>query len=35
MHLASSEIFSVRYPDHPFAKAVEAIGHQILSQPNH
>ncbi len=32
MHLASSEIFSVRYPDHPLAKAVEAIGQQIVEQ---
>ncbi|HEY9663815.1 MAG TPA: MinD/ParA family protein, partial [Allocoleopsis sp.] len=31
IHLASSEIFSVRYPDHPLAKAVEAIGNQILN----
>jgi MinD-like ATPase involved in chromosome partitioning or flagellar assembly/DNA-binding response OmpR family regulator len=32
MHLASSEIFSVRHPDHPLAKAVEAIGQQIVEQ---
>lgn len=32
MHLASSEIFSVRYPDHPLAKAVDAIGKQIIEQ---
>ncbi|MBD3886629.1 response regulator [Phormidium tenue FACHB-886] len=35
MHLASSEIFSVRYPNHPLAKAVEAIGKQIINQPSH
>ncbi|MCY7278946.1 MAG: MinD/ParA family protein [Phormidesmis sp. CAN_BIN44] len=32
MHLASSEIFSVRYPNHPFAKAVDAIGKQIVER---
>jgi MinD-like ATPase involved in chromosome partitioning or flagellar assembly/DNA-binding response OmpR family regulator len=32
MHLASSEIFSVRYPNHPLAKAIEAIGNQIMTQ---
>lgn len=29
MHLASSEIFSMRYPDHPLAKAVDGIGRHI------
>ncbi|MBW4550605.1 MAG: response regulator [Aphanocapsa sp. GSE-SYN-MK-11-07L] len=32
MHLASSEIFSVRHPDHPLTKAVEAISQQIVEQ---
>ncbi len=32
MHLASSEIFSVRYPDHPLAKAVDAIANHIIEQ---
>jgi MinD-like ATPase involved in chromosome partitioning or flagellar assembly len=30
MHLASSEIFSIRHPDHPLTEAVEAIGKQIV-----
>jgi MinD-like ATPase involved in chromosome partitioning or flagellar assembly len=29
MYLASSEIFSVRHPDHSLTKAVDAIGKQI------
>ena len=32
MHLASSEIFSIRYPDHPLAKAVDAIGKHLVEQ---
>lgn len=32
MHLASSEIFSVRYPDHPLSKAVDAICRRIIEQ---
>lgn len=28
MHLSSSEIFSVCYPDHPFTKVIEQIGQQ-------
>lgn len=31
MHLASSEIFSVRYPDHPLSKVVEGIGHHLIN----
>ncbi|MGC1305920.1 MAG: response regulator [Phormidesmis sp.] len=31
MHLASSEIFSMRYPNHPLAKAVDAIGMHIMA----
>lgn len=30
MHLASSEIFSMRYPNHPFATAIESLVQQIL-----
>jgi MinD-like ATPase involved in chromosome partitioning or flagellar assembly/DNA-binding response OmpR family regulator len=30
MHLASSEIFSMRYPDHPLSKAVNAISQHIM-----
>lgn len=30
MHLASSGIFSVRYPNHPLTKAVDAIGKHII-----
>jgi MinD-like ATPase involved in chromosome partitioning or flagellar assembly/DNA-binding response OmpR family regulator len=32
MHLASSEIFSMRYPDHSLTKAIEGIGQQLLSR---
>ena len=31
MNLASSEIFSMRYPHHPLSKAVEAVSQKILS----
>ena len=31
MNLASSEIFSTRYPYHPFSKAVEAVSQRIIS----
>ena len=31
MHLASSEVFSLRYPDHPLAKAVDAIAKRIAN----
>lgn len=30
MHLASSEIFSIRYPNHPLATAVDSIAQHIL-----
>ncbi|MGC1217005.1 MAG: response regulator [Phormidesmis sp.] len=32
MNLASSEIFSMRYPNHPLSKAVEAVGQKILGK---
>ncbi len=32
MHLASSDIFSVRYPDHPLTQAIDAIGRQIVQR---
>lgn len=32
MYLASSEIFSLRYPDHPLSKAVDAIGKHMIEQ---
>ena len=31
MNLASSEIFSMRYPHHPLSKAVEAVSQRIVS----
>ena len=31
MNLASSEIFSMRYPHHPLSKAIEAISQKIVS----
>ena len=31
MNLASSEIFSMRYPGHPLSKAVEAVSQKIVS----
>ena len=31
MNLASSEIFSMRYPGHPLSKAVEAVSQKIIS----
>ena len=30
MYLASSEIFSLRYPDHPLTQAVDAIGQSLV-----
>ena len=30
MYLASSEIFSIRYPDHPLTQAVDAIGQRLV-----
>jgi MinD-like ATPase involved in chromosome partitioning or flagellar assembly len=36
MHLSSSEIFSMRYPNHPLSKAIDAIGQHItLNRTNH
>ena len=32
MYLASSEIFSVRHPDHPLTKAVDAIGRHLIER---
>ena len=32
MHLASSEIFSIRCPNHPLTKAVDALSKQILDR---
>jgi MinD-like ATPase involved in chromosome partitioning or flagellar assembly len=32
MHLASSEIFSVRYPDHPLIGAIDTVSRQIIKQ---
>ncbi|NJO42112.1 MAG: response regulator [Cyanobacteria bacterium CRU_2_1] len=31
-HLASSDIFCLRYPNHPWAQAIDSISQQILSQ---
>ncbi|GAB4383281.1 MAG: hypothetical protein Kow00121_44900 [Elainellaceae cyanobacterium] len=30
MHLASSEIFSMRYPDHPLTKAIAAVSQHLI-----
>ena len=30
LHLASSEIFSIRYPDHPLSKAIDAIAKHMI-----
>ncbi len=30
MHLSSSEIFSIRYPDHPLTKVIDQIGQQLI-----
>jgi MinD-like ATPase involved in chromosome partitioning or flagellar assembly/DNA-binding response OmpR family regulator len=32
MHLSSSEIFSVCYPNHPLTKVIDQIGQQLLDQ---
>lgn len=30
LHLASSDVFSLRYPDHPYTQGVQAIAEQLL-----